>query len=1261
MIEFDARNPENLFTGGGVLPFIGVVESTADPLQVGRVRVRAVGYHPERAAGGVPVEHLPWAHVLLPTTAAGVSGIGATHGLLEGSWVFGYFLDGRDAQQPMVIGCFTGAPGLNSDQRAAVKAGLSVASPAPGGLASAFQTLAASTAGGLGTPSKFGATVGKLLSLASLFSNSDAAEFIDRLTGTLSSLGKVKLGAARVMDTAAASRIAGGVVDRSASASVSGYGATVIRRAAASAEALASAGGASGFTPKSPSPLSSASFGSVGEPGAKLTAENATVETRVDYDSLAAAHQSVGVVTVHSTGTPKTAAYTLDALARDEKIPGGGYDYVIDPTGQVTRISDSKGRTVDVAGTPSGAVSVALVGGGGDGPIDSKFWPVQLATLEKLVGAFVKRFPRAVVAGAGEVGGGDAPGFDVSAWAETKWPENANASGGVKKLVGKSTDAAGAAFADPRFSGASGDYASKAVPTARSYAQRVRGFVGSVSRPHASYAARREPDYPAAARTNSLTGGYGGVGASAAGGGPGRQYVALLEEPSQHAYQIARPADSLEARSVPKTWRPPVYPHGGEYGRAHVVKSTEGGHQVLLDDTPGREKVEILHSSGSSLTIQADGSGSFYLKKNSYEVVLGEKSVGVNGNYVLSVGGDMRVSVKGDLLYDVTGKISFSGSSDYHEFVRGSKSSLVEGSRLDQTKKNSVARVGKDRDEQVGGKRSSAVRGNSDDSVDGNSASTVRGERREATGGNRTALTLGADVRSSTNSVEQSKGEMIKAAGGNSVLSAKGRATVVSAGVALVASASETRVVSGGPAYVTASGKVDVNAGGAVNVDGSTVNLNSGASSAADGATAAEVDAMPQELEPDANPASKDGNLDAEQTTRGELDAQEAQDESRNGGSGAPSSVPGGGGSGGQWTQADPGPAVTAGTLGNDSADACALARDLVAKGWSPQGASAIVGNMRNESSFNPSAYTIDVNGRPSGGLIQWNGPRLAALQSWSASNGLNWQTSEAQIGFLDYEARGTHSGYGGAGMIGASDMQSAILAAANYERFVGWNNGGFTGGAWENANGNRAANGLAVYNECFGGNVQQVGGVPAGSVQGFTGGENGETASDQQNGGVGDETVPSPGTKEPYVTGGSIDWGMKVSPNFTLGQLTPTSKFREGMNPHGSGMISHEQIIRNLSTCAVNVLEVVRAGLGRPNVNSGYRSLAYNRSIGGARNSDHTRGQAVDFTVPGYSNSYVANWVEANIPTLAGIGRYANFTHVSYYEGGNRGRKRHW
>ena len=90
--------------------FVGVVEDRADPKKLGRLKVRCLGYH-AKELNKLPTADLPWAHVMNPITSATVSGVGNTPlGAVEGTWVIGFFIDGPDAQQPMIMGTLPGVP-----------------------------------------------------------------------------------------------------------------------------------------------------------------------------------------------------------------------------------------------------------------------------------------------------------------------------------------------------------------------------------------------------------------------------------------------------------------------------------------------------------------------------------------------------------------------------------------------------------------------------------------------------------------------------------------------------------------------------------------------------------------------------------------------------------------------------------------------------------------------------------------------------------------------------------------------------------------------------------------------------------------------------------------------------------------------------------------------------------------------------------------------------------------------------------------------
>lgn len=84
--------------------FTGIVEDVNDPQQLGRVRVRCMNYH-NGNIGELPTEKLPWATCIMPVTSASVSGVGQSPtGLVNGSWVLGFFRDADDLQDPIIIG-----------------------------------------------------------------------------------------------------------------------------------------------------------------------------------------------------------------------------------------------------------------------------------------------------------------------------------------------------------------------------------------------------------------------------------------------------------------------------------------------------------------------------------------------------------------------------------------------------------------------------------------------------------------------------------------------------------------------------------------------------------------------------------------------------------------------------------------------------------------------------------------------------------------------------------------------------------------------------------------------------------------------------------------------------------------------------------------------------------------------------------------------------------------------------------------------------
>lgn len=104
------------YNSGTFIWFTGVVEDIQDPKELGRVRVRCYGYHSDRL-DEIPTDTLPWATVLNPIQSPSHSKIGhSATGILNGTWVVGFFRDGSACQDPLILGTIPSQSTLAADK-----------------------------------------------------------------------------------------------------------------------------------------------------------------------------------------------------------------------------------------------------------------------------------------------------------------------------------------------------------------------------------------------------------------------------------------------------------------------------------------------------------------------------------------------------------------------------------------------------------------------------------------------------------------------------------------------------------------------------------------------------------------------------------------------------------------------------------------------------------------------------------------------------------------------------------------------------------------------------------------------------------------------------------------------------------------------------------------------------------------------------------------------------------------------------------------
>lgn len=135
----------------------------------------------------------------------------------------------------------------------------------------------------------------------------------------------------------------------------------------------------------------------------------------------------------------------------------------------------------------------------------------------------------------------------------------------------------------------------------------------------------------------------------------------------------------------------------------------------------------------------------------------------------------------------------------------------------------------------------------------------------------------------------------------------------------------------------------------------------------------------------------------------------------------------------------------------------------------------------------------------------------------------------------------------------------------------------------------------------------------------------------------------------------------MNLSAHFSLAELT---KSQTALRQNIQNTPSAAEI-KNLKAVCENILEPVRSNYNNTpfSPTSGYRSKELNTAIGGSKTSQHMKGEAVDFEVPGVSNFDLASWIATNLEFdqlilefyTSGV-PHSGWVHCSYKKsGGNR------
>ena len=124
---------------------------------------------------------------------------------------------------------------------------------------------------------------------------------------------------------------------------------------------------------------------------------------------------------------------------------------------------------------------------------------------------------------------------------------------------------------------------------------------------------------------------------------------------------------------------------------------------------------------------------------------------------------------------------------------------------------------------------------------------------------------------------------------------------------------------------------------------------------------------------------------------------------------------------------------------------------------------------------------------------------------------------------------------------------------------------------------------------------------------------------------------------------------------------LSPHFSLREFLKSNSADEMGLDNSLRspalksNLIALCANILEPLRFEMGLIRITSGYRCPTLNARIGGARSSQHTKGEAADIVSDTHSPKSLALWIVQNCEFDQVIVEFDSWVHVSYSQGHNR------
>ncbi|AIK68323.1 baseplate hub subunit and tail lysozyme [Rhizobium phage vB_RleM_P10VF] len=230
------------------------------------------------------------------------------------------------------------------------------------------------------------------------------------------------------------------------------------------------------------------------------------------------------------------------------------------------------------------------------------------------------------------------------------------------------------------------------------------------------------------------------------------------------------------------------------------VRQFESGHFEEFDNTPGSERVQVRHRTGTGYEYKEDGTSIYFAKGDNYQAVAGNNYIMVEGICNIYVKGNAGIVADGDVNINASNDINMLAGGDFNLRVGGKHSLQVDGSSNENIKGDSArlvggfSRVSSDGDMQIESASFSAV------AKEGNMNLLSFGDFNVLT-------TSNMNFTSSGDSSTVVKGKTITVSYGDQVIVASGKMTINGSDL-VVHGTSSAKYSSAGDTTVAGSGPI---------------------------------------------------------------------------------------------------------------------------------------------------------------------------------------------------------------------------------------------------------------------------------------------------------------------------------------------------------------------------------------------------------------------------------------------------------------------